>query len=1290
MEFPDLNQFLQLQKHLWQWPGSRASIMIGAGLSLNSQPLPGIRTSFPTWDALRRRMFDEIYPVQAGATAEEQREREQKFKSASVLRIASKYEASFERQRLKSFLLKEIPDLDHAPGQIHSLLLQLPWNDVFTTNYDTLLERTDVPGRAYQPVTTVNDLTDASSPRIIKLHGSFSSLAEFTITEEDYRTYPKRFAPFVNTVRQALIENAFVLVGFSGDDPNFLEWIGWIRDELGDAHAPIYLVGSLSLDEIERSLLVKRGVTPIDLTPVVVNQRPGRETHAAALEWFARSLLALKPPRSDKWPKPISTSRSVVGLGQSVVASSVAEPEDVNEPVGGKDGLDEETVKKIFARWHYERNRYPGWLVPTNEIRSSLWRKTKKYSFVLTKSVTDWPAVDRVLLFREITWRLETSMLPHFSNLTSPFESTINDLFPNVQNQVSLRNLRDGPIAEDVADADITNAWLEVAFGLLRDARESYDSDRWNKLWKKIEAVVTHCPQFMDRHHYEHALWMVWNLQRNRAKEVLANWSPSSQSPVAVMWKAGLMAEMDDLKEAQSLLRDALRAIRQSLRNSSGRNIGLLSVEGWCTYLLYLVEGAMDYSKWREIRGEFSERWKELRPWDCDPWLLKQSLDEVVLETPPKAQTGKQVIRSFDPGRANVRYQLGGNSIEPRLPAFACIRLYEQAGIPMRMLGSTIGGKALRNACRWIAPLVEFWSPAILVRTGNVKALSEQGFMSRVQVADMPSTLTQSLNIWAMSALRQEHSLLDERGSIDSTQESLLKALIEVVSRLAFRLESVELQEAFSLALEIQRDPDIASHITLGESCAAWFRRLFETATDQQILEWLPGLIGSPLHAASNQSSVALHNRWFDPVAEIPEERTSRAAGDCAPTLLVAIGEANVRLLQHTDSAMGEERRRALARLIDIFFAGVMSQEDQNRFAAILWDKTGENGLPEIPDLLYANYLQLPKPDEVDVASRVKHCLKALALTKIANDGSENTSVPAEENRIIQEIASVSKPIVQIPNEPKGIIEWDEDEAHELWIKALEWWSDAKSVLAIERASPFPLGRNQILPFVDYFGMFLARAVLPKMSMSEKDEWEKVLAILSQTRNYGAYLTTVLPYTLLHCSGQKDQVARAILDDLSAGDEKAVESSAMAVRHWIHLADAKLVDKPPVKVVNALIWRVVLRRPEKVDVCMFLLAILLMEKPDAFNLDQVNFIVAGLQPWNDATSLSVHEQSGGDFSSDERPALRVLLGRLASAASIWLRKKFPNEEEPAEISSLRESFEKNRLPEIRRAFDTWQ
>ena len=114
-------------------------------------------------------------------------------------------------------------------------LLNLQWSDVFTTNYDTLLERAQEAKttQKYNVIVNENDLPYSNQPRIIKLHGSFRSSRSFIITTNDYRCYSKNFPVFTNTVQQALVEKIFCLVGFSGDDPNFEQWTRWIRLNLG-------------------------------------------------------------------------------------------------------------------------------------------------------------------------------------------------------------------------------------------------------------------------------------------------------------------------------------------------------------------------------------------------------------------------------------------------------------------------------------------------------------------------------------------------------------------------------------------------------------------------------------------------------------------------------------------------------------------------------------------------------------------------------------------------------------------------------------------------------------------------------------------------------------------------------------------------------------------------------------------------------------------------------------------------------------------------------------------------
>ena len=64
---------------------------------------------------------------------------------------------------------------------------------------------------------------------------------------------------FVNTVQQSLVENILVLIGFSGTDPNFLNWIGWIRDNLGiNFINKVYLISVDSISNAKRKLFNER------------------------------------------------------------------------------------------------------------------------------------------------------------------------------------------------------------------------------------------------------------------------------------------------------------------------------------------------------------------------------------------------------------------------------------------------------------------------------------------------------------------------------------------------------------------------------------------------------------------------------------------------------------------------------------------------------------------------------------------------------------------------------------------------------------------------------------------------------------------------------------------------------------------------------------------------------------------------------------------------------------------------------------------------------------------------
>ena len=188
--------------------------MVGGGLSrcaVKARPDAG---DAPLWYDLATELTKRLYPRpdSEGQPAEPG----DKPTTGDLLSLAQEYETAFGRRDLHLFLQQQIRDGDFTPGGVHEQLMRLPWRDVFTTNWDTLLERTgpEVVDRGYNTVVDKDQIPLANRPRIVKLHGSLPAQFPLIFTEEDYRTYPTKFAPFVNTVQQAMMETVFCLIGF--------------------------------------------------------------------------------------------------------------------------------------------------------------------------------------------------------------------------------------------------------------------------------------------------------------------------------------------------------------------------------------------------------------------------------------------------------------------------------------------------------------------------------------------------------------------------------------------------------------------------------------------------------------------------------------------------------------------------------------------------------------------------------------------------------------------------------------------------------------------------------------------------------------------------------------------------------------------------------------------------------------------------------------------------------------------------------------------------------------------
>jgi hypothetical protein len=459
-DFPDQLYLDRIRAALWhRGAHGNASVMVGAGMSLNARPRGAGSGGFPTWSALARTVVDRLYPAYDGANSEHRGHALEQAKATSgFLRLAQEYETAFGREALERLIADAVPDLRFEPGDLHQHLLALPWSDVFTTNWDTLLERaaTRVVDRHYDVVRTVADIPGSARPRIVKLHGTLPATRPLIFTEEDFRTYPIRFAPFVNLAQQAMMENVFCLLGFSGDDPNFLYWSGWVRDHLKHYAPHIYLVGWLDLPPPRRRMLKDRGVVPVDLAHLPLQSPwPDETRHQRAIEWFLWSLKKAEPYRATEWPT--ARDRSALSLPDylpPVLVNRTGFPR--GESAGPERSANLDELRKTVEVWRHNRQIYPGWLIAPRSARFHLWRNTEVWISVVLELLPTLEPIERVEVLEELNWRLETCLVPLKAELVPAICEALSAI-----ESLSL---------EGRSDQGLRGRWVRLAVALLRAA----------------------------------------------------------------------------------------------------------------------------------------------------------------------------------------------------------------------------------------------------------------------------------------------------------------------------------------------------------------------------------------------------------------------------------------------------------------------------------------------------------------------------------------------------------------------------------------------------------------------------------------------------------------------------------------------------------------------------------------------------------------------------------------------------------------------------------------------------
>ncbi len=1034
----------------------------------------------------------------------------------NVLKLADEVQAAFGRNVLDHILRTEIPDKDYQPSQLHEKLMQLPWLDVFTTNYDTLLERTTeyITNQRFDVVINKEDLVYSAKPRIIKLHGSFPSERPFIITEDDYRRYPKEFAPFVNTVQQSLLENTLCLLGFSSDDPNFLQWIGWIRDNLGKENSPkIYLIGILTLSVAQKKLLEQRNIIPLDLSHCKNVNGSNEKALSLFLDFLHKEG---KVEENLGWPEKSQFFH--FKHSQDIVPQ----------------------IASILGNWISIRKKYPNWLIVPEDRREVLKNYTEDIiSFVYNLSKVGTP-VDIQFLY-EFNWRIEKCLIPIYNDLIEHYESVINNYNP-FPNQIKIKNAitPDSKNKKELDWEEITFKWFELQLSMMRFYREEGFHEKWQLIATRLSKLIEKFgPELQSRYFYERCLYSLFALNIAEVRKELESWTTNGSLPFWEAKRAGLLAEIGDVIKAEKILEASLKTIRNRLNLSPIVNdYSNVSKEAYIMQLLKYVKKASSYIRGvyfipEDISKSYTERWNTLVQYKCDPWS-ELKIFKIHLDKEPVEFIEREKKHGFDIGRILITHHFGGTD-KYALIAFSYLKYIEEIGIPYRLPGITFGKEAAEGAIKHIAKYSPYWAFTTFVRIGDSKladSIFDRKSISRMDSENIDRQINEYLSVLekSVSEIKNGDTFRNTTFAI-----SLSTVIPEILSRLCIKSNHELKLKLLSYIKKV-----FASEIRdRYRGIANLTKRLIKSFSKSDQYQIIPILLEFPILPKLHH---LIDNEYIDPFEYIEINKKI-----LKKVQKIKIEDDKIKELMEIAKKTPRERQNALNRLIKLWELDCLSKKQTDQLGELLWSKKEEkSGFPKDTKYYYFAFINLPHPSNVNPEQLLREYIYKTEFQIQANKQGKGVSMTGGNIRSFQEINGTSNSNINYT--------WHKEDIRVLIKKSVEWWDADKKYLKEKNTSHFfgSIKEEFMERFTNLISLY-SNIFGPNYKLideSQKKELQRILNEFEEFRMLNNEATASCYYLLPR---NKDKIYTKIYENLFSKSKSKIDDALKGVIKLIEL-----------------------------------------------------------------------------------------------------------------------------------------
>ncbi|WJN47500.1 SIR2 family protein (plasmid) [Priestia aryabhattai] len=1228
------------------------SVMVGAGFSLNAMQLSKFKGSFLTWPRLVDGLKNKLYLDKEAKM----------YAPTDPLKLAEEFEFEFGREALEDFLKDSLPDNNYTPGELHKMLLSIPWVDIFTTNYDTLIERTRnfIYDKNYSLVQTVSDIPNSVRPRIVKLHGSFPSHRPFIFTEEDYRTYPSKFSPFVNLVQQSIMENTLCLIGFSGDDPNFKNWIGWVKDNLGDYASSIYFCGFLS--ESQKRNLESKNIRVIDFTKLFIGEKQSNY-HEYALKWFFLELMKPKTRIPYYWPtlnenNPLDDWEVPMLVEEKLSYSQ----KDIKQKANilthydhDKGMYPPEILIKQSQQWREDRKNYPQWVVPPRNARNHIWQNT---SYEIVRSIIgnkeSLKFKEFLSIVYELIWRIEIGLLSLSIPRFSPLISIINEIvyeFANYIGDHKKITKHYGVQTQEINE--IEQQCVKLCFSLVNYYREVFDKNKVYELLKLYKNIINDDEELLAEYYYQLCLLELNHLNFPKVKELLNDWPINYQVPYWQVRRTSILIELGEYEEAEIILTNSLNEIRK--RNIDGNDIELLSQESWILRILNSINDRKNYSNlYNNIEKE-----EFVKVVNCDAnRIYEEVVTAIDVDGSLVNQTKKPKV-SFDPGVEIQTISFHSESELNYKNSIQLIKMVEKTGHRLFIKNIFFDKEIVLTACEFIMPTNFTLALMTLIQLRNKDYI--KAVLTREIVATLDQIVIDNLFKYVFESL----VYLNNQRSIKRLNvfyDTRFTNLIEILSRLTIRLTEEKLEKCLDLAIEVYLSVENENNAhCFASELNNLFRRVFYAFSNELIVSKLNNLLKLPLEVEEGFVVDPFHylntlNLVKDKELNIEEIFDFNLVND---------------LLINLKGATSNTRYNILLRLIILSRLGFLKENQRLEIGKILVnDGLSDTGF--YLNSLISHFLFDEKLFREEIASQIKQMLSKDIVNIFGEENGEKFSYHSgKEIQVRNFFIEIS---YLLDNHSKCInFSYFKNSFYKLVDNLEVWW---------QRNKPYLTGEMHLerFPWIPYKRLLaqLLYTVSPDQVLSQK-----LVSIIADLNLLNLYTVSLLP--IMVQKGQIDQeiAEKEFINYLYANDNSKVFDALEGLKNWIKLYKDGLFNSIPKNLINELIQKVFLERSPYLDQSLRVLRDFISYP---LSLSQMEKILETLNNLYRKTELI-------NFSQDTLSILKEndLLSIRASASqlayAVYLKYKEDGVDIPETIELWKNESEKSTIPEIRKAWN---